>query len=372
MKLDSTDSCSTPIGHRRLPHGVFVSEPDVKTGAEVRMYTHANVANTDSIARKYTATKPSWSYLFVHHLKVRSISATLERDGQTFFIHKTIRYFRRREKSKSVQRKEMPTVSGLIFLQGNPSELQSYLDRTFPGRYLCKNCSTGKVAVIPDSRMRPFMGLSETDPDRIRFLLHPFRYYAQNRILLRITSGDLEGLEGYVIRIDRDRRLVMDVGGMTVAISGVHAERFEVVHDVADVQSHDAGRLCRRNLQERQALIDRWFHPVKTAQDVIVQVENIDILKTRILSELAKGSISLREALGTLFFIIEEIGYYYAPSPGDTSERLSPIFKAGTAIIREIDAIIATPSLDADTRTGFEADREQLMLSYGYMFDDVK
>lgn len=43
-------------------------------------------------------------------------------------------------------------------------------------------------------------------------------------------TGDYAGLEGYVIRIARDRRLVMDVGGMAVAISNVHAERFEEVN----------------------------------------------------------------------------------------------------------------------------------------------
>lgn len=73
------------------------------------------------------------------------------------------------------------------------------------------------------------MRVSETEPDRLRFLLRPFVYYAQNRTLLRIVSGDYAGLEGYVIRIARDRRLVMDVGGMAVAISNVHAERFEEV-----------------------------------------------------------------------------------------------------------------------------------------------
>ena len=80
------------------------------------------------------------------------------------------------------------------------------------------------------------MRVSETEPDRLRFLLRPFVYYAQNRTLLRIVSGDYAGLEGYVIRIARDRRLVMDVGGMAVAISNVHAERFEEVGKNGDAK----------------------------------------------------------------------------------------------------------------------------------------
>ena len=126
----------------------------------------------------------SWSYVFVHHSKVRKVEARLNADNVPHFVHKTVRYYKKRAKH-GVQRQELQTVSGLVFLQGNPKELQEYLNWNFPHTYLCKNCSTGKAAVIPDSQMRPFMRINETEPDRIRFLLKPFHYYARNRILLR-------------------------------------------------------------------------------------------------------------------------------------------------------------------------------------------
>lgn len=369
MKLDSTNSYSTTGGRQGFPNGILVSEPEKKTGPEVELYMSQNGTPHESISRKYEEPKSSWSYLFVHHTKVNGISSILEKDNRQFFVHKTIRYYRRQGKSKTVRKKEIPTVSGLIFLQGNPAEIQKYLDKVLPGRYLCKNCSTGKVAVIPDKQMRPFMGLSESDPERIRFLLHPFHYYARNRILLRITSGELEGLEGYVIRIDRDRRLVMDVGGMSVAISGVHAERFEVVQDASNAQSSETDALYKRNLQERQALIDRYFHPVKTARDIAIQAENIEILRAQTLAELSKGKLSYREALGTFFFIIEEIAYYYAPSAECNKDKMSPIIQAGSVILQEIDSIISTPVHVPEIRQEYESDREQLMLNYGYLFE---
>ncbi len=62
-------------------------------------------------------------------------------------------------------------------------------------------------------------------------MLKPITEYAKGNPLLRITSGIFEGLEGYVVRIDRDRKLVMAVGNMTVAVSGVHKESFEKVED---------------------------------------------------------------------------------------------------------------------------------------------
>ena len=37
--------------------------------------------------------------------------------------------------------------------------------------------------------------------------------------------------DDYVVRVNRDRQLVMDLGGYAVAISRVHREDFEVVED---------------------------------------------------------------------------------------------------------------------------------------------
>ena len=214
MKPDGTDSLSAASESKSTPLGIHLPGPDKQADLVVKLY--------------HQPKESPWTYLFVHHTKTRGYEAQLTRDGKSFFIHKTIRYYRRSGHHK-VQHQEAPTVSGLIFIQGQPADTQTYLKEKFPQTYLCKDCCSGQVAVIPDAQMQPFMRINSADPSRIRFLLHPFHYYARNRILLRITTGELAGLEGYVIRIDRDRRLVMDVGGMSVAISGVHAERFEEV-----------------------------------------------------------------------------------------------------------------------------------------------
>lgn len=48
---------------------------------------------------------------------------------------------------------------------------------------------------------------------------------------LRVLSGPFKDYEGYIVRIDRDRQLVFDFGGIAVAIRGVHKEDFEVVEE---------------------------------------------------------------------------------------------------------------------------------------------
>ena len=138
MKPDGTDSFSTTNEDARLSEGTQVTGSTDTVGAEVR-----------SCSSPAPAT---WSYLFVHHSRVAKFEEWLRKDGKTFFVHKTIRYYRKNDKLK-VQRREMPTFSGLVFIKGSPKETQAYLDWYFPGHYLCKNCSTGRVAQIPDSQM---------------------------------------------------------------------------------------------------------------------------------------------------------------------------------------------------------------------------
>ena len=352
MTPDGTGPFSTADETTLSPKGTRFPEPDCKTGPEVEKCSDASTG--------------MWSYLFVHHRKVIGIEEQLAKDGITYFVHKTIRYFKRTERHR-VQHQEVPTISGLVFLQGEAAALAKYLDDRFPYLHLCKNCSTGRYAEIPDSQMQPFMRVCETSPERIRFLLHPFHYYARNHIKLRITTGDLAGLEGYVIRIDRDRRLVMDVGGISVAIAGVHAEKFEEVDPYQDMLKYEH-IFYQRNLHERQALIDRYFHPVKTAQEVKVQAENIDYLRTYILGEMAADRMNIYEVWSTFSFIIEEIGYYYAPFVEQFKDELDPIMQQGGKVMLEMEHIIASPRIDGDTKCRYETEHAELMAKYEYLF----
>lgn len=177
------------------------------------------------------ADPTAWHYLKVPHASVERFAAAVDADGlYRCFVHRTVAY---RKEAGGVKREEKPTISGLVFLQGPCRELQAYLRGRYPQYHLVSDRATGLPAVIPDAQMQPFISLSLVEPTRLRVLEKPVGQYAKGNVLLRVLTGPFAGYEGYLVRIHKDRRLVVDFGGMAVAIGGVHKEAFEEVRVAA-------------------------------------------------------------------------------------------------------------------------------------------
>lgn len=182
-----------------------------------------------------------WSYLFVHYRRTELVRDVIEKKFPVF-VHTSLRY-RRGDKRK--QGKERPTISGLVFVKGDQHRIQRYLNEKFVGLYLARDCTTGRRALIPDIVMQPFMQISKVQPTRIRFMPHPFGYYSEGHPMVRITSGPLAGLEGYRIRISRDKCFITSMGGLTVAVGGIHADTFENLEEARHALSKESGKQAR-------------------------------------------------------------------------------------------------------------------------------
>ena len=207
--------------NKRLPKGIHIVEADDASDSKVR-----------GMSKNEEEGAP-WGYIFIQHMSAGSFEKQLESlklEG-TFrpkcFIHRTVRY-KQKPNGKGVMKEEKPTVSGLVFLQGETNQLKSFLKHNFPQYYLVNDCSTGKPATIADSLMRPFMKIMEEEPERVTFLRDPFVKFAKDHVKLRVLTGIMAGQVGYVVRILKNRQLVMDFGGYAVAISNVHLEDFEI------------------------------------------------------------------------------------------------------------------------------------------------
>ena len=215
MALDSSVSIPTTRGGvTEVGYDVPCCEPQILDGENFS----GQEEKTCPEIGKYTDT--NWGYLFVHNRKAENLVALIEKRGHfKTFIHKTVRFKITRGKGKE---EACPTISGLVFIQGNVSEIQKFFQNNIPQYHLVNDCSTHETAVIPDEVMQPFMRIVEADPVKVRFLLNPISKYAEGNTLVQVMTGPLAGLQGYIIRIDRDRKLVMKVGDMTMAIGGVH------------------------------------------------------------------------------------------------------------------------------------------------------
>ena len=224
-----TQVCSLPSStadvktyeNKRLPKGIHIVGTDGKSVSKVEGMSNGK------------EEKAPWGYLFIQHYAAENFDKKLETDKHEgdfiprCFIHRTLTY-RRKPNGKGVMKEEKPTVSGLVFLQGETKDLKSFLQKNYPRYHLVNNCMTGEPASIRNSVMEPFMKVMETEPERVTFLRDPFVKFAKDHVKLRVLTGIFAGQEGYVVRVKRDRQLVMDFGGYAVAINNVHNEEFEV------------------------------------------------------------------------------------------------------------------------------------------------
>ena len=217
----SAASVNETYHNKRLPKGIHVVCADDKSAQKVEGMPSRE------------ETEAPWGYLFIQHFAAEKFDrnfniSRFEGDYiPKYFIHRTVSY-KRKPNGKGVMREEKPSVSGLVFLQGKTEDLKGFLQKNFPQYHLVNNCTTGKPASIKDSVMKPFMKVVESEPERVTFLRDPFLKFARDHVKLRVLTGILAGQEGFVVRILRDRQLVMDFGGYAVAISNVHNEDFEI------------------------------------------------------------------------------------------------------------------------------------------------
>lgn len=436
--IEQGESCPRLLVHPDGPQkglpgnelGDLSHEADMKNFGEPDMETPAS---TDMEPTRDRRQAPApWSYLFIRKRDAEYFSLKAETEGGfRTFIHRTIvtDASGKSEKGKpngSAQDREAsngttategrPTISGLIFIQGKTKVIKKYLWERFPQYHLVNDCSTRKAAVIPDSVMQPFMRIANTDPSRIRFLVNPLTHYAEGNTLVEIMTGPLAGLQGYIIRIDRDRKLVIGVGDMTVAIGGVHKENFEKVEEVAravSIRQRARRQAEQRRLRERievnvnadvapkppdsdrnsceelrsasgkkprtampdpdprlltpiQQKVDTAFFTPETFNDILVITTNIELWTERARRLIQAGNLA--DASEILTFLLEEIGYWFTNIYKKKSIDLTPVKKAGNKAYKTALTILDNKHLPERTRQDLETNLDSQMLRHGFLF----
>lgn len=181
--------------------------------------------------------RTTWGYIRIHPSQTEKFVAKIEalrlasgdESGRVpeCFVHKSVVY-------TIGKRNEAPTKEftitpiGLVFLRGTTDELKEFLKEHFPEMHLVNDVATGCAAEIPDGQMEPLRLAVENAPEKIKYLNDPIARFA-TYAKIRMLSGTLKGRVGYLVRVRRDRKLVFGVAGITVAIGGIHNEKFEYV-----------------------------------------------------------------------------------------------------------------------------------------------
>lgn len=406
------------------------ADPEATQSTGVELPPNANTeptrkTDTEATHDKSQAPVP-WSYLFIRNRDAESFSLKAETEGGfKTFVHRTILTDAPGKTSKVKSEDQSsgksategrPTISGLIFIQGKTKVIKKYLWERFPQYHLVNDCSTRKAAVIPDSVMQPFMRIANTDPSRIRFLVNPLTHYAEGNTLVEIMTGPLAGLQGYIIRIDRDRKLVIGVGDMTVAIGGVHKESFEKVEEVAravNIRQRARRQAEQRRLREGievnvnadvapqppdsdrnsceelrsasgkkprtampdpdprlltpiQQKVDTAFFTPETFNDILVITTNIELWTERAQRLIQAGNLS--DASEILTFLLEEIGYWFTNIYKKKSIDLTPVKKVGNKAYKTALTILDNKHLPERTRQNLETNLDSQMLRHGYLF----
>lgn len=409
--IEQGESCPRLLVHpdgqlKELPGnelGDLSHEADMNNFGETDMETPASTDMESTRDRSHVPVP--WSYLFIRKRDAEYFSLKAETEGGfRTFIHRTIVTDASGKSTKgkpngSAQDREAsngttegrPTISGLIFIQGKTKVIRKYLWERFPQYHLVNDCSTRKAAVIPDSVMQPFMRIANTDPSRIRFLVNPLTHYAEGNTLVEIMTGPLAGLQGYIIRIDRDRKLVIGVGDMTVAIGGVHKENFEKVEEVAravNIRQRARRQAEQRRLRERieanvnadvapkppdprlltpiQQKVDTAFFTPETFNDILVITTNIELWTERARRLIQAGNLA--DASEILSFLLEEIGYWFTNIYKKKSIDLTPVKKVGNDAYKTALTILDNKHLPERTRQDLETNLDSQILRHGYIF----
>ena len=268
---------------------------------------------------------------------------------------------------------ERPTISGLLFVQGSCNEVQEYLANIYSGLYLVKDCSTRKVAVIPNRVMQAFIQIAALNAHHIRFMPNPFEYYSAGHPLVRVTSGVLAGIEGYQVRISRDKCLVTSVGGITIAIGGVNRESFENVdvyvrHRRAELHEEDhSNDVVFTPFQQE---IDQCFFTPQNQLDLMAIARALDawILRARVFVNGKK----YKEAIEISLFLLEEVGsrfrsIYNKSEIGDFKDITDVCSKADNILL----GMTERSDISEDFRLQILTERQSLAIRYAFLPMDV-
>ena len=88
------------------------------------------------------------------------------------------------------------------------------LKKSFPGG------EDGQSVAASEEEIQRFMRIAEDDNFEMKVLQAAYDTFSTYK-KVRVRTGPLEGAEGYLVRIRRDRKFVMSLGELAIAVTGI-------------------------------------------------------------------------------------------------------------------------------------------------------
>lgn len=165
-----------------------------------------------------------WYILYKGKARRDSLVENLAKGGVEYFLPQQSVEFLDDDQMKV---KDEEVMRNLIFVKTDKDILSvaNAIDG-LRGPYIDR--ATGRPATVSEGEMQRFRDFLEMKNMELRVLTDPYERFKSCQ-KVRVRAGAFEGTEGYVFRIRGDRKLVISLGNVAVAISGIHHTLLEAV-----------------------------------------------------------------------------------------------------------------------------------------------
>lgn len=172
----------------------------------------------------------SYQWYVVYRCKPHKgvINQILDESGIEYFLPVIVKK-KLNEQGDAFEEKEEAFINNLIFIRTDDN-IMTLIDATDGLRCPFMDRTTNKPAVISDADMQRFKDFIQVQNLEASILEDPYQRFKVCQ-KVRVSAGKFAGTEGYVFRIRGDRKLVISLGNMAVAISGIHHSLLEPIEE---------------------------------------------------------------------------------------------------------------------------------------------
>lgn len=152
-----------------------------------------------------------WHVLNLHYVRAFCVSPLLESDGIRTFVP--------------------PVVNNLLFAQISENRMKDYIGRKAIGEKISfmRSRATGRPIVVEDGDMELFMRICAATEAPIVMTERPELKLGDH---VRIIDGPMKGAEGNVVRIKKNKRVLINIGNVLWVATGYMApDQLEVINN---------------------------------------------------------------------------------------------------------------------------------------------